>query len=69
MWMRRAIGEIVVRGPMVMQGYYKNKEATAEILSADGWLRTGDAGYIDADNYVYLTGRKKSLIVTEVVRM
>ncbi|PKL10482.1 MAG: long-chain fatty acid--CoA ligase [Spirochaetae bacterium HGW-Spirochaetae-8] len=61
----KGIGEIVVRGPMVMQGYYKNKEATAEILSADGWLRTGDAGYIDADNYVYLTGRKKSLIVTE----
>ena len=61
----KGIGEIVVRGPMVMQGYYKNKEATDEILAADGWLRTGDVGYIDADNYVYLTGRKKSLIVTE----
>ncbi len=61
----RNIGEILVRGPMVMQGYYKNQEATDEILSKDGWLRTGDAGYIDAENYVYLTGRKKSLIVTE----
>ena len=61
----RNIGEIMVKGPMVMQGYYKNQEATDEILSKDGWLRTGDAGYIDANNYVYLTGRKKSLIVTE----
>ena len=61
----RKIGEIMVKGPMVMQGYYKNQEATDEILSKDGWLRTGDAGYIDANNYVYLTGRKKSLIVTE----
>lgn len=61
----RNIGEIAVRGPMVMQGYYKNQEATDEVLDKDGWLRTGDAGYIDANNYVYLTGRKKSLIVTE----
>lgn len=61
----RNIGEIIVRGPMVMQGYYKNREATEEILDEDGWLKTGDAGYIDANSYVYLTGRKKSLIVTE----
>ncbi len=61
----RKIGEIMVKGPMVMQGYYKNKEATDEVLSEDGWLRTGDAGYIDNRNFVYLTGRKKSLIVTE----
>ena len=61
----RNIGEILVKGPMVMQGYYKNEEATEEVLSKDGWLRTGDAGYIDARNFVYLTGRKKSLIVTE----
>ena len=61
----RNIGEIMVKGPMVMQGYYKNQEATDEVLDKDGWLRTGDAGYIDANRYVYLTGRKKSLIVTE----
>ena len=61
----RNIGEIAVRGPMVMQGYYKNQEATDEVLDKDGWLYTGDAGYIDANNYVYLTGRQKSLIVTD----
>ncbi len=61
----RGIGEIAVKGPMVMQGYYKNKKATDEIFTEDGWLKTGDSGYIDDDQYVYLTGRKKSLIVTE----
>ncbi len=61
----RNIGEIMVKGPMIMQGYYKNQEATDEVLSEDGWLRTGDAGYIDSRNFVYLTGRKKSLIVTD----
>jgi len=60
----RGIGELAVRGPMVMQGYYKNKEATDEIMLGDGWLNTGDVGYQDRDGYVYLTGRKRSLIVT-----
>ena len=50
---------------MVMAGYYKMPEETAKVLSADGWLATGDLGYMDADNYVYLTGRAKNLIVTE----
>ncbi|MBC8554615.1 MAG: AMP-binding protein [Candidatus Brocadiales bacterium] len=61
----KGIGEILVKGPMVMQGYYKNQEATDAIFTEDGWLMTGDAGYIDSENYVYLTGRTKSLIVTE----
>jgi len=58
-------GEIIVKGPMVMQGYYKNPKATAEVFTQDGWFRTGDVGYLDSGNYLYLTGRAKSLIVTE----
>ncbi len=58
-------GVIALRGPMVMPGYYQNAEATAEVLSADGWLNTGDVGWVDSEHYVYLTGRAKNLIVTE----
>lgn len=61
----KGVGEIIISGPMVMQGYYNNKEATDEIFTEDRWLKTGDVGYLDADNYLMLTGRKKSLIVTE----
>ncbi len=56
-------GEIWAKSPSVMMGYYKNPEATAEMLTEDGWLKTGDLGYVDDCNRVYITGRKKNLII------
>jgi long-subunit acyl-CoA synthetase (AMP-forming) len=58
------IGEICAKGGHVMLGYYNNPEATNEVLK-DGWFYTGDYGYIDKDNFVYITGRKKNVIITK----
>ncbi|MEE3315128.1 MAG: AMP-binding protein, partial [Treponema sp.] len=59
------VGEIVVKGPMVMKGYYKMPEETAKVFTEDGWFKTGDLGWIDSENYLMLAGRVKNMIVTE----
>ncbi len=60
----RGRGEIAAQGPMVMKGYFEDEEATRAVMTDDGFFRTGDVGYLDGDNYLYLSGRAKSLIVT-----
>ncbi len=59
------IGEVVIKGPICCKGYWKNEEATAELFDDEGWLHTGDLGYLDKENYLYLTGRSKNLIVSQ----
>jgi long-chain acyl-CoA synthetase len=60
---KTGIGEVQVRGPMVTTGYYRNPEATRVLFTDDGWLRTGDLGYLDADRFLYLKGRSKNLFL------
>jgi len=61
----RGIGEVIVKGPMVTQGYFEKPELTAESFTPDGYFKTGDLGYLDSEGYLYLTGRAKNVIVTE----
>ncbi len=57
------IGEVLVKGENVMLGYYKNEEATKAAFTEDGWMRTGDLGYLDKRNFIYLKGRNKTMIL------
>lgn len=57
-------GEVLIRGPIVMEGYWQNPEANSEVFTSDKWFKTGDLGRIDEDGYLFIVGRKKELIVT-----
>jgi len=57
------VGEIVARGPRVMSGYWKEDEKTAKTIDADGWVHTGDMGYMDDGGYFFLAGRTTDMII------
>jgi len=57
------VGEILARGPRVMTGYWQDEQKTAQVMTEDGWLRTGDMGYRDEEGYLYLTGREDDMII------
>ena len=59
------VGEICVKGPMIMQGYYNMPEETKKVFTEDGWFKTGDLGWLDKEGYLMLSGRAKNMIVTE----
>ncbi|MDR0910716.1 MAG: AMP-binding protein [Spirochaetaceae bacterium] len=58
------VGEITIKSPSIMLGYYKQPEATAEVIDSEGWLHTGDLGFIDDDGFIHINGRAKNLIVS-----
>jgi long-chain acyl-CoA synthetase len=60
---QNGIGEIIIRGPIVMSGYYKNPDATAEVFLKGGWLKTGDLGFFDAEGFLFINGRCKNVII------
>jgi acyl-CoA synthetase (AMP-forming)/AMP-acid ligase II len=57
------VGEILARGPRVMTGYWKDEQKTSQVMTPDGWLRTGDMGWMDEEGYVYLAGRADDMII------
>src|SRR5207237_10518415 len=57
------VGEVLIRGPIVFDGYYKNAQATAEAFTEDGWFRSGDLGRLDRRGHLYIVGRAKDVIV------
>ncbi len=57
------VGEILARGPRIMGGYWKDEQKTSQVMTADGWLRTGDMGWMDEEGYIYLAGRADDMII------
>ena len=62
---KSGIGEVIIKGPMVMKGYFEMPEETAAVFTPEGFFKTKDLGYMDSENYLYLTGRASNMIVTE----